>query len=440
MNTRSIAALLVTCSLIASSAAAQIAVSSPPSASLFVDPDGGISLDQAITRALAQEPSIRGVRTTVDVARGMRDQAGLRRNPLLSMEFREEPAGTDNQRMVNVEWPLDLFRREGRVAVARQELAIAELSVSDRERLLAAEVRARFGDVLAGVRELTVLEELAATARRQFDLLRSRVDEGASPPLERDLLDVESRRLDADRLLSLGRAERAMFDLKRILGISPGDPLRVRDTLEDVVNRESAPASPPSPDVAERRADVREAEARIGLADARIDRAQRNGRFDVSLFGGYMRMDSGFPQFGLSPAGTPERVHGLFHYVAGGAMVTMPLFDRYQGEVAASRAERAGAAAAHEAVRLSAEAEIATARALDRRAHEAVQRYGVSARTLARQNLTVVGQSYELGRTTIFEVLAEQKRYLEAERAYTETLRAAFEARTSLKRALGEMP
>jgi outer membrane protein TolC len=67
-----------------------------------------------------------------------------------------------------------------------------------------------------------------------------------------------------------------------------------------------------------------------------------------------------------------------------------------------------------------------------------VRVYSREVRTLARQNLNVVRQSYELGRTTIFEVLAEQKRYLEQERAYTETLRLAYEARTALKRAVGE--
>jgi outer membrane protein TolC len=67
-----------------------------------------------------------------------------------------------------------------------------------------------------------------------------------------------------------------------------------------------------------------------------------------------------------------------------------------------------------------------------------VQLYSADARNLARQNLLVVRQSYELGRTTVFEVLAEQKRYLDLERAYTDALRAAYEARTALNRALGE--
>jgi cobalt-zinc-cadmium efflux system outer membrane protein len=124
--------------------------------------------------------------------------------------------------------------------------------------------------------------------------------------------------------------------------------------------------------------------------------------------------------------------------VTGGATVTLPIFNRNQGELAAARAERDGAVAAHDAARLSADTEIAAARAADRRAREAMEVYSGEVRTLARQNLNVVRQSYDLGRVTIFEVLAEQKRYLEQERAYTETLRLAYEARTALKRAMGE--
>ena len=431
MNRCVVAALFVLSVLLASTTAAQTATS-------FIDAVNGLSLDEAIARGMAQEPSLRAARTAIDVARGMRQQAGLRRNPSLSAEFRGEPSGTDNQTMVSLEWPLDLFRKEGRVAVADREIAATELAVADRERLLAADVRARFGEALAAVRDLAILDELVDASRRQHDLLRSRVEEGASPPIERDLVDVELRRLNADRSLQLGRVERAMFELKRMLGASPDDTLRLREMFEDVVRREST-AVPASQGDGEQRSDVREAAARVAVADARIDRAQGDGRFDMTVFAGYTRMDAGFPQFGLSPTGVPERVHGVFHYVTGGATVTLPMFNRNQGEVAAARAERANALALRAAAALTAKTEIAAARSMDRRAHEAVELYAGDARALARQNLSVVRQSYELGRTTIFEVLAEQKRYLDLERAYTETLRAAYEARTALNRALGEM-
>jgi cobalt-zinc-cadmium efflux system outer membrane protein len=428
-------ALLALC-LVPRAAAAQ-AVAPPQAASAgFLDPVHGLSLDEAMTRALAQEPSLRAAKSTVDVARGMQVQAGLRKNLSFSAELRGEPAGSDNQTMLSVEWPLDLFRREGRVAVAEREVTAVELSVANRERVLASDVRARFGDVLAAVRDLAVLEELMTAVNRQHDLLRARVEEGASPPLDRDLLAVEAHRLDADRLLQLGRVERAMFDLKRVVGIAPTDVLRLKETLDDVVTRESVAPIPTA--AAEQRSDVREARSRIDVSDAKIARAAREGRFDVTVFGGYMRMDSGFPQQGLSATGTPEPIRGLFHYVTGGATVTLPVFNRNQGEISAARAERAGVVTAHEAARLSAETEIASARAGDQRAQEAVRVYSGEVRMLARQNVNVVRQSYELGRTTIFEVLNEQKRFLDQERAYTETLRLAYEARTALKRAVGE--
>jgi cobalt-zinc-cadmium efflux system outer membrane protein len=126
----------------------------------------------------------------------------------------------------------------------------------------------------------------------------------------------------------------------------------------------------------------------------------------------------------------------LFHYITGGATVTLPLLNRNQGEVAAARAERAGAVALQEAAALSAKTEIAAARAADQRAREAVTLFAGDGQKLARQNLSIVRQSCELGHSTIFEVVAEQKRSLDFEQAYTEALRAAYEARTALDRAL----
>jgi cobalt-zinc-cadmium efflux system outer membrane protein len=175
----------------------------------------------------------------------------------------------------------------------------------------------------------------------------------------------------------------------------------------------------------------------VAVAEAKVDRAERDGRFDMSVFAGYTRMDSGFAQFGVSPGGIPERVHGVFHYVTGGATVTLPFLNRNQGEIAAARAEHAGAVALQEAAALSAKAEIAAAQAADRRARESVTGYSGDAQTLARQNLTVISQSYDLGRVTVFDVLAEQRRYFDVERAYTAALQAAYEARTALNLAVG---
>jgi outer membrane protein, heavy metal efflux system len=440
MTARNVLSVLIATLLTGVAESAQAPSGQASLAGRFVNRANGLSLEQAIARALEQEPSLRAARSQVEIAQGAKIQASLRPNPSVSFERREEPGGTDNLTTVGVEWPLDLFRRSGRVAVADREVTAAQLAAADRERLLTAEVRTRYGDVLATIRDLTLFDEIVAATQNQFDLLRSRVEQGASPPLERDLSDVELRRMQAERLLQAARTETAVFELKRVLGMKADATLTVRDTFEAFVEREST-AAPQVRDISttvQQRADVREAAAGIETAVAKIDRAQSAGRFDVSLFGNYMHMDAGFPQRAFAPDGGLERVRGQFNYWSAGAMVTIPVLNRNQGEVAVARAERTGATATYDAARLAAEAELASARARDERAREAVKIYGAGAQTLARQNLTVVGQSYELGRVTVFEVLAERRRYLDVERAYTEALRAAYEARTALNRALGE--
>jgi cobalt-zinc-cadmium efflux system outer membrane protein len=217
----------------------------------------------------------------------------------------------------------------------------------------------------------------------------------------------------------------------------PSEPLQLRETLETLVASTASEAAAAPLSMAGR-PDLREAEVRVTLADARIEQARREGRVDVSLFGTYMRMDAGFPQQGVGGAGALERVRGQFNYVAAGAMVMLPLFNRSQGQVAAAQAERSGAEARREAAELAARAEVAAAQARDGRAQRAVSLYAGGVLTLARQNLNVVRQTFDLGRATVFDVLTEQRRYLEIEQAYTATLREAWEARAALKRALGE--
>jgi cobalt-zinc-cadmium efflux system outer membrane protein len=245
----------------------------------FVDRINGLTLDQAIERAVGQEPGLRAARSSIDIARGMQRQAGLRPNPTVTFSQLTEPAGTDAQTRIEVNWPLDLFRRTGRVNTAVREVEVAQQATADRERLLIAGVRMKFGEVLAAVRELSDTDELVAATARQHSLLAARAAEGAIPPLDRDMLRVELQRLTADQMLQAGHAEQAVIELKRLLGLSADAPLTVREELEELVARETAPDIPRTPHLG--RPDVAEAEARVTVADARIDQARRDGRFDV---------------------------------------------------------------------------------------------------------------------------------------------------------------
>jgi cobalt-zinc-cadmium efflux system outer membrane protein len=419
---------------------AQAQQAAPTSIGSYVDPVGGLTLADAIGRALEQEPGLRASRSQIDVTRRLRDQAGLRPNPSVSFFQQQEPGGADNQTRVELQWPLDLFRKTGRVGVADREIEVAQLATSDRERMLAADVRLAYGGAAAAVRTLTVTEQLLEATGRQLTLISSRVEQGSTPPLDRDMLRVDVQRLQAERALQAGAVERRLVELKRLLGMPADASLTLRTALEDLVRQEVASgASPTQSDALTRRPDVLEAEAQVRVAEAQIDRAQREGRPDMSLFGMYMRMDAGFPQQGLSSTGALEPIRSVFHYVSVGAMVTLPVLSRNQGAVAAAEAARTGASARVEGARLSAQSEIAAARTRDEHARRALEAYSADAIALARQNLVAVRQTYELGRGTLLDVLNEERRYLDVERAYTDVLREAYEARQTLKAAMGEV-
>lgn len=200
----------------------------------YIDPERGLSLDDAVTQAIAREPTYRAAQADIEAALAMRQQAALRPNPSTSVERREEPGGTDNQTAVQIQWPLDLFRRGTRMAVADGQIEAIEQAVADRRRRLVADVRTQYGRTAAAIREYGVVARVAASLGQTLELLRARVTEGAIPPLERDQWDVEWRRAEADRLVAQGGAEAALVELGRMIGMDDRTLLRLRNPLDTI--------------------------------------------------------------------------------------------------------------------------------------------------------------------------------------------------------------
>ena len=81
MTTRIASSVLIATLVTSLSTSAQTPVGQPPLASRFVDPANGLSLEQAIARAIEQEPTLRAARSQVEAAQGTKLQASLRPNP-----------------------------------------------------------------------------------------------------------------------------------------------------------------------------------------------------------------------------------------------------------------------------------------------------------------------------------------------------------------------
>ena len=56
---------------------------------------------------------------------------------------------------------------------------------------------------------------------------------------------------------------------------------------------------------------------------------------------------------------------------------------------------------------------------------------------MARRNLDVVRQSYELGRGSLLDVIAKQRRLIDVETGYTDALKQVYDAAVDVERAVG---
>ena len=391
-----------------------------------------LSIEQLVATALERSPQLRAERASVTVAQAQAAQARLRPNPMVTGSRQEQLGGHDNETVLQVEWPFEWGRRPARVAAAEREADLARAAIADRERMLANEVRAQAGRLLAARRNLAIADEALTASRSLRDLLERRASEGAIPQLEANMAALEMWRIEAERAFAAADADVAAIELRALVGLPPDAPLPLRETLEALVREGSDPLNGPTQGAAAAlaRADVLEAQARVALGEARVDFARREGGIDFNLFGGYSRMRFGFDQVPVSD---------VFHNVMFGTAMTLPLWNRNQGAIAAAAAERDGARELLAARELAARAEVDAAVARDREARRAVDLYAASILALAQRNNDVLLEAYELGSVPLTGLLDNQRRYLEIERAYTDTLFRAYDARVALRRARGEI-
>ena len=401
----------------------------------YYDAATGLSVDDAVVYALAHNGELAAVRSEVEAARGLVQQASLRSNPQLEIERKEQVNGSDNDTMVAAMLPLELGgRRSARISVAQRELELKQSLLADRERLLAAEVRAKFGEALGELLKLGFTEDLLTTTDQGYRLVAARVTEGRTAPLEQNMVLVEVNRIRSMRESGQGKVEVAMLELRNLMGMRPEEPLRLRGDLDHLID--PVPPVVVAKEIALReRPDLRAARALEDLAEARIVQARTQGRFDASLTGKYELMNFGFPQQGFNSDGELVPIQGRFHSLAVGVTLDLPVRNRNQGAIASAVAEKAAATQRREFAELTVQREVASALARYQSAARAAEIYRVGVQGQANANLDVIRQTYELGSKTLLDVIAEQRRFIETQTGYIEALVTTYLARVEIERA-----
>ena len=297
-------------------------------------PDG-LSLDDAIERMMAANLDIRAIRHELPQADADILTAGLRTNPLVYVDSQFIPYGTFNDRRpggptqydVNLTLPLDVSqKRKARVVVARMAKSALEAQFQDLVRRQIDALSRAFVNLQAA--RLGVLAAGDALARCERLLAEARAAP-ASPAAE-DRVERLSLTLERARLAAIDATE-AFEDAQESIGVLLNEPAESVSRIEPRGTLKDAAAPPPPADeivrlALECRPDLVAMRRGVGRARAEVDLQRANAYDDVYLF---------YDPITVQDFGPYNRADASSWAV--GLTVSVPLFNRNQGNLARAR-------------------------------------------------------------------------------------------------------
>lgn len=396
----------------------------------------GIPLTEIVKRSFEANGDIKIARLDVEKARARLTQAGLRPNPTLEVETtsgRLAGSAGDSEFSAGVSLPLDLYgQRSRRIDLANADIALKEAEVIARQRMLASQIFVAYAEALAALREVQVLEELHDLDAQTVRFVQIRVNEGETPPLELNMLQTEVGRLRARREIVEGKLQASISRLRFYAGVPHEEPFKLREEISAA----TLPFLPPTMETSvivglQNRPEIRLAELDERLASAGLRLIRSQSRADVTA---YTRYTQGRSSIDL-PNG-PFR-QDANRSVTFGVAIRLPVFNKNQG----AKAEFAIA------IRQAQERRVFAEQVVRNEIIVAFQRIEAAKRALSiletavlpssRENIETIRKVYEIGQLKITDLIAEQRRLLDANRDLTETLTERYRAQADLFIALG---
>jgi cobalt-zinc-cadmium efflux system outer membrane protein len=120
-----------------------------------------------------------------------------------------------------------------------------------------------------------------------------------------------------------------------------------------------------------------------------------------------------------------------------GVSVNLPIFNRNQGAIQEAAGRLAQARHTREFAELVVKRDVAIAMSRYQSARESVELFQKEILPRGRENLQIIRAAYTLGDQPIFEVIAEQRRFIESQNQYVEALKEYYQSQVELERAIG---
>lgn len=379
----------------------------------------GLTLDDAIARAIDADPGFRAAQAGVDAARGNRRQASVRANPELGVEVENFNGRGDLRGFQGAESTFTLSQevevfgqRRARIRVADRQLHGAELDRALAGLDLVRDVQIAYYDALAANELVAIESERLRTAESLNSSVARRV-QAARDPL---MAGARAQSGLAEARIAVARAEAnaatARARLASYFGADDGFSLTSADFgLPSAEDHQHAAPDDANPQLA-RLVTAREA-ARASTA---LERSL--GYQNPTLSFGYRRF---------------EERSGDGALVAG-VSIPLGIFDRNQGAVDRSRADERRAGFELEAGRRAIMREFSALQRAIVTDAAAIRDSEASVIPEAERALALAREGYDRGAFTYLDVLDAQRALADARERRVEALRSYHNNEAALDR------
>jgi len=394
------------------------------------NPEGVVSLRDAVGLALLQSPDLAAFAWEIRAREARVLQAGRPPNPVVGVLAQDLwarklfPGGDPSQEVAQPQATIELSQliELGGKRTARQHLASADRDVAtwDYETVridILTQVTRAFVDVLAAQQMVALTAQTTQLVEQVQHSVGARVVAGVVSPIEETKANVAlaTVRVESDRALRALDASR-----RRLAAYWGASEARFQSAVGDLASTPDLPSIADlatrvaeNPDLARWATEITQRQAALALEQAR--RVP-----NVTLSAGYRRYTSVDSNA----------------FLIGGS-VTLPIFDRNTGAIEEARSRLARAYEEQRAAQARVSAALAEAYRTLSSAHQEVTALRAQILPGSRQAFEAISEGYRLGKFGYLEVLDSQRTLIGAGGQYLRALSDYHKAVADVERLIG---
>jgi cobalt-zinc-cadmium efflux system outer membrane protein len=410
-----------------SQAAPQATPSVPPSADRPAATQ--ITLEQAISMALANSPAIKAARTQIQQSQAQEITANLRPNPTLNWDSQFIPVfspGDFSSDTLNNLQQFDIgvgylfergHKRQNRLQAARDATAVTAAQVADTERTLIFNVAQQFINVLLANSTLQFAQEGLKSFQETVNISEQRYRAGDIS--EGDFLKIKLQLLQFQTDVSSARVAKvqALGSLRQLIGYAS------LPHAYDVVGKlDYQPLTAALSDLQAKalaeRPDLQAAKKGVKAANSQISLAKADAKVDFNASASYSHVS------GASST-------SLFFNVP------LPFFNRNQGEIARTKFALTQAELTARAAEDTVLTDVTNAYESASSNQDVVKLYLSGYLKQAQDSLDISQYAYKGGAATLLDFLDAERSYRSTQLAYRQALAAYMLSLEQLRQAIG---